>query len=61
VIPSSAHRAALRTPQRGFTLIEVIVVVFIVGIMASFAVISMGGGGQDRVGGAGGPPGHRAA
>lgn len=49
MIPSSAHRAALRTPQRGFTLIEVIVVVFIVGIMASFAVISMGGGGQDRV------------
>jgi general secretion pathway protein H len=35
--------------QQGFTLIEVVVVLFIIGIMASFAVIGMGGGGQDRV------------
>jgi len=35
--------------HHGFTLIEVVVVVFIIGIMAGFAVIGLGGGGQERV------------
>ncbi|WP_207143522.1 type II secretion system minor pseudopilin GspH [Ectothiorhodospira shaposhnikovii] len=33
---------------RGFTLLEVVVVLFIVGIMVTFAVIAVGDGGRDR-------------
>jgi general secretion pathway protein H len=35
--------------SRGFTLIEVVAVLFIVGVMAAFAVIAIGDGGHDRI------------
>ncbi|MDQ5910870.1 MAG: ral secretion pathway protein [Pseudomonadota bacterium] len=35
--------------RRGFTLIEIMVVMVLIGILASFAVLSIGGGPRDRL------------
>ncbi|MFO7527219.1 MAG: type II secretion system minor pseudopilin GspH [Marinobacter sp.] len=37
-----------RTTQRGFTLIEILVVLIVVGLLASLAVFTLGGGSQQR-------------
>ncbi|WP_051361839.1 prepilin-type N-terminal cleavage/methylation domain-containing protein [Solimonas soli] len=42
MIPPPRSRAPLRPPARGFTLIEVLVVIVIVGILVTFATLSIG-------------------
>jgi general secretion pathway protein H len=37
-----------RTRQSGFTLIEILVVLVVVGLLAALAVMSMGGSSRDR-------------
>ena len=37
------------TPPRGFTLLEILVVMVLMGILSSLAVLSAGGGPQDRL------------
>jgi general secretion pathway protein H len=39
----------LATPPRGFTLLEVMVVLVLIGIITSFALLSVGGGPKDRL------------
>ncbi|MFO1371273.1 MAG: type II secretion system minor pseudopilin GspH [Candidatus Competibacteraceae bacterium] len=39
----------MRTPTRGFTLIEIMVVLVLVGIITSFALLAVGGGPQERL------------
>lgn len=39
----------MTTPPRGFTLLEVMVVLVLVGIITSFALLSVGGGPRDRL------------
>ncbi|MGB5062710.1 MAG: type II secretion system minor pseudopilin GspH [Candidatus Competibacter sp.] len=39
----------MSAPPRGFTLLEVMVVMLLIGIMTSFALLSVGGGPQERL------------
>lgn len=43
----------MRTLPRGFTLLEIMVVMVLIGILTSLAVLSIGGGPQDRLAEAG--------
>lgn len=41
-VPASFHFSMERRPSHGFTLLEILVVVLLMGIMATFAVLSIG-------------------
>jgi general secretion pathway protein H len=49
VSPSLSESACQQDLQRGFTLLELLVVVFIIGVVAGMAVISTGNSGVDRL------------